>query len=190
MVVVHLHTHVDDVSDFFIQYFDRQAESGYVVAHQATGDSLCLENGALVTQRHQVVGYRQGGATRTNQGDFLAVLFFRGGGQTVRNVSAVICGDSFQPANGHRLFIHPHTAASRLTGSVANPTEDGRKNVAFPVDHIGIAEAALGNQPDVFGDIGVCGTGPLAVHHLMEIFRIRSVGAFHFPFDASPFPGS
>jgi hypothetical protein len=36
----------------------------------------------------------------------------------------------------------------------------------------------------------VCWTAPLAVHHLVEIFRIRSVCAFHISFDASPVPGS
>jgi hypothetical protein len=36
----------------------------------------------------------------------------------------------------------------------------------------------------------VCGTAPLAIYYLVKIFRIRSVGAFHFSFDASPFPGS
>jgi hypothetical protein len=36
----------------------------------------------------------------------------------------------------------------------------------------------------------MCGTTPLAIHHLVEIIRIRSVGAFHFSSDASPLPGT
>ena len=49
----------------------------------------------------------------------------------------------------------------------------------MPVHHVRLGEAALGDQPDVFGDIGVGRTGPLAIDYFVEIIGRTNVGGFH-----------
>ena len=52
------------------------------------------------------------------------------------------------------------------------PGQDRGKNVRLAVHHVGIGVAALGDQPDVFGYVGVSRAGPLAVHYLMKVVGI------------------
>jgi len=91
----------------------------------------------------------------------------------------MISGDTFQTADSHRLLLHAPPPAGGFTGPVTDATEDARKDITLPVDHVGVIESPLGDQPDVFGNVGMRGTAPLAIHYLVEIIRIRSVGPFH-----------
>ena len=72
---------------------------------------------------------------------------------------------------------HKDEIADRLPQA---PAENTRKHIRLPVDHVGVGEAALGDQADVFGDVGMRGTGPLAVHDPMVEIGIRGVGRLHF----------
>ena len=67
---------------------------------------------------------------------------------------------------------HPHAAAGRLARPIAGAPKDARKHVGFPIDHVGVAVPPGGDQPDVFGNRGVCRTGPLAVDNLVKVFRL------------------
>ena len=96
-----------------------------------------------------------------------------------RRLAAVVRRHPLQSADGDRLFVHAAAPAGGLAGTVAHAAEDSRKHVAGPVDHVCIVEAALRDQSDVLGDVGMGGTAPLAIHNLVEVIRIRSVGALH-----------
>jgi hypothetical protein len=172
MVVMHRDAHIDDVVDFFLQHFCRQAERGDVVAHQPASHGLRFEYRALITQRHQVIGHRQGGATGTDQRNLFPVLLSWNKRQALADIFLVIRGDTFQPANRHRFFVHSAAATGRLAGAVTYTAQDTRKDVAFAVEHVGIGKSPLGNQANVFRHIGMRRTTPLAVNDLVKIIRI------------------
>ena len=65
-----------------------------------------------------------------------------------------------------------------LARAVARAAEDAGKDVRLPVDHVGVAVAACGDQPDVFGNGGVGGARPLAIDDLVEIVGVLNVGRF------------
>jgi hypothetical protein len=87
--------------------------------------------------------------------------------------------DALQSANGNRLLLDAAAAAGRLAGPIADSTQDAGKNIRFSIHHVRGGELALGDQSDVFGNIGVRGASPLAIDHPMKIVRSRSIGRLH-----------
>src|SRR6185312_11235243 len=87
--------------------------------------------------------------------------------------------DTLQPADRDRLVLDATASAGRLAGAVADTPEDSGKNVRVAVHHVGIGEPALSDQTDVFGDIGVGRTCPLAIHDSMKVVGMRSIGGLH-----------
>ena len=79
------------------------------------------------------------------RGRFFAVVLGGCLGQTIGNVIAMICRNAFQAANGHRFLVDTTAAAGRLTGAVADATEDAREHVRLTVLYIGIVETTLGD---------------------------------------------
>ena len=69
-------------------------------------------------------------------------------------------------------FLDAAAPARRLARPVAGASEDSRKHVRLPIDHVGVAVAAFGDQPDVFGHGRVSRAGPLAVDDFVEVVRI------------------
>jgi hypothetical protein len=109
-------------------------------------------------------------------------FFSRGAlGSSAGDVVPVVGGDALQPADRHRLLLDPAAAAGRLAGPVADAAQDAREHIGLAVHHVGLGELALGDQADVFGNIGVRRTGPLAIHDPMKIIRFRSIGRLHDP---------
>src|SRR5262249_11102166 len=92
--------------------------------------------------------------------------------------------NTLEPADGYRLLLALHQGfifdtaapARRLARSIAGAAEDSGEDVGPPVDHVGVRVAPVGDQPDVFGDRGMGGAGPLAVDDLVEVVRILDVG--------------
>ena len=84
----------------------------------------------------------------------------------------VVGSHALQPADGDGLLTRATPAAGWLARSIAYPTEDAGKHVAFPVDHVGFGEASLGDQPDVFRNVGMRGATPLAIDNLVEVRRV------------------
>ena len=84
-----------------------------------------------------------------------------------------------QPADRHRLVLDPAAAAGRLAGPVAGAAQHAGEDVGHPVDHVGIAVAALPDQADVFGHGGVGRAGPLAIDDLVEVSRVGHIGGTH-----------
>ena len=80
-------------------------------------------------------------------------------------------------ATGLSPFQGASAAAGRLAGTVAGAPENAGENVRFAIEHVGVGVSALRDQADVFGDVGVGGTSPLAIHDFMVVVRIAvSVG--------------
>jgi hypothetical protein len=94
-------------------------------------------------------------------------------------IAFVVCGHSFQPADGDRFFFDTDPAARRFTGTVASPAEDARKNIGFPVDHVSFSESFCGDESDILRYRSVCGAGVLAIHYLMVVFRVFGIGRLH-----------
>ena len=70
--------------------------------------------------------------------------------------------------------------AGRLARPIADPAEDPWKYVRLAILDVRVAEAALGNEPDVLWYVGVGRTCPLAVDDLMKVIGIGSISRFHF----------
>ena len=107
-------------------------------------------------------------------------FFSRGAlGSSAVMSSRLIRGDALQSADGDRLFLDSAAAAGGFAGPVADSAQNAREDVGFSIHHVGFGELALGDQPDVFGNVGVRRTGPLAIYNPMEIIRFRSIGRLH-----------
>ena len=104
--------------------------------------------------------------------------------QEVGDVAAQIGRDALQAADGDGLAIHAAAAAGGLARTVAGAAENRGEHVRFPVDHVGVGVPALRDQADVFGNVGVGRTGPLAIHDFVEVVRVVDVRGVHAdPFD-------
>ncbi|MBS1270464.1 MAG: hypothetical protein MAG794_01420 [Gammaproteobacteria bacterium] len=136
--------HVDDIVYLLVQDTGRQSKAGDVRTHQAAGDIQLFEDRHRIPQRHQVVGHRQRSAAGADTGDPFAVLLHRDLRQPNLDVILVVVGDALEPADGHRfLAIHAAPPAGRLTGTVADPTQDAREYIVIPVQHVGVGIPAL-----------------------------------------------
>src|SRR4051812_13983940 len=90
-----------------------------------------------------------------------------------------IRGDALQTADRNRRFLDAAAAARGLAWTVAGAAENSRKHIRFPVDHVGVAITAFGDQSDVFRHGRVRGTGPLAVDHFVKVIGCRNISRFH-----------
>lgn len=92
----------------------------------------------------------------------------------------MVGGYSLEAANGDRFFIHAATPAGRFAGPVTDAAEYAGKDITLAIDHVGIVKSALGYESNVFRNVSMGGTAPLAVHYLMKILGIGSIGRLHF----------
>ena len=96
----------------------------------------------------------------------------------MRDFAAQIGGDALQPADRDGSRFETASSARGLAGTVARSAEDRRENVRFPVDHVGLGVLALSDEADVLRDVGMRGTGPLAIDNAVEILRVANVAGF------------
>ena len=174
--------HVEDEADLLVQHRLRQAERRDVAAHEAAGHGEALEDRHVIAQRREIVGHGQRGRAGADAGDALAVLHGRRLRQLAVQLALEVGGDALEAADRHRLLLDAAAPAGRLAGPVADAAEDAREHVGIAVQQVRVGEAPLRDEADVFGHIGVRGTGPLAIDDLVEIVRMRSVGRFHVTF--------
>ncbi len=166
------------VCGLFVEHFGGQAERGNVGAHQAAGLLVLFENHDFVAVRHQIVRDGQRRRTRADDPDALAVLLRRNGRQQIGDFAAMIGRDALQAADRDRLSIQPAAAARRLARPIAGAPQNRREHVRFAIQHVGVGKTPLRDQADVFRNIGVRGTRPLAIDDFMvisRIFRIRAI---------------
>jgi len=95
------------------------------------------------------------------------------------DIAFVVCGHSFEPADGDRFLFDPYPPASRFTRTVTGSTEYTRKDIGFPVDHIGFSKFFGSDKPDIFRNRGMGGAGVLAIHYLMVVFGVFGIGRLH-----------
>lgn len=127
-----------------------QAEGGDVRAHEASGLIELFEDGDLVAERHEIVRDRERRGASANAGDALAIFLER----------------NFR-------------SRWAISTAIAGAAENCRENVRFPVEHVGFGVAAVGDEADVFGDVGLRGAGPLAGRWLLTPEPV--VGALFIP---------
>ena len=107
---------------------------------------------------------------------FLSLGIF---GSRAADIVAMVRGDALQAADGDRLFFDAPAPAGRLAGPVADAPEDAGEDVGMAVHHVGVGEAPLRDQPDVFGNVRVRWAGPLAIHDLVKVVGMRGIGRLH-----------
>ena len=106
-------------------------------------------------------------------------FFGRGPRHAMLDVVLEVGGDALQAADRDRRFLDAAAAAGRLARTVAGASQNSGKHVRLPIDHVGVAIAAFGDQADVFGNGGVRGTGPLAIDHFVKVVGRRDISRFH-----------
>src|SRR6202171_6776748 len=87
--------------------------------------------------------------------------------------------DALQAADRDRSFLDAAAAARGLARTIAGASQNSRKYIRSPIDHVGVAIAAFGDQADVLWNWRMRGTGPLAVDHFMKVVRRRNISRFH-----------
>jgi len=95
------------------------------------------------------------------------------------DVSAMVSGYALESANCYRFPVNPLTPTGRFTWSVTCPAENRRKHVRYAVDHVSVSISALCYQANVFRNVGMRGTSPLAINDFVKIRRIGNIGWFH-----------
>ena len=178
-IELQLHAHVEDQADLFVQHALRQPERGNIAAHQPARYLLALEDHHFIAERRQVVGHRERGRARADTGDALAVAFKRAARHTAGELALEIGGDALEPADRDRLFLDAPAPAGRLAGPVAHAAEDAREHVGFAIEQVGVGKTPLRDQPDVFWNIGMRRTGPLAIDDPMVMIGIRGICRIH-----------
>ena len=178
VAALELDAEVEDVVGFLVDHRIRQPEFRNLRPHHAAGLGVGIEHGAVVTERREVAGHRQRGGAAADDRDALAVLRQRPR-HAVLDVVLEIGGDALQPADRDRRILDAAAAAGGLARTIAGASENSRKHVRSPIDHVGVAVAAFSNQADVFWNGRMRGTGPLAVDHFVEVVRRRNISRFH-----------
>ena len=158
----------------------RQAERRDVRAHQPAGRRELLEDHDLVAERRQIVGDRQrrrAGADAARR----ACRSSRSGALGRRSVmsSRRSAATRLRRQIATGLLVDARAPAGRLARAIAGAPEDAREHVRLAVEHVRVGVAALGDEPDVLGDVGVRRAGPLAIDDLVEVIGITDVGWFH-----------
>ena len=95
-----------------------------------------------------------------------------------------VSGDALQSADRDRLTfaltcIDPLAAAGGFTGAIASSPKNPRENVRLAIDHVRFGVLPLRDQTDVFRNVGVRRTSPLAVDDFMKIRGVAYVARFH-----------
>jgi hypothetical protein len=93
----------------------------------------------------------------------------------VAYIALVVGADSFEAADGNRLFLDSASAADRFARSVADPPQDSGEDVRFPVDHIGVIIFFGRDKPNIFRNSGVGGATVLAIYDPMKVLRIMYI---------------
>src|SRR6185312_205244 len=169
---------VQDVVRLFVDHRIRQAEFRDLRPHHAAGLGIGIEHRALVTERGEIARDGERGRPAADQRDAFAVLRSRLW-QAMPDVVLEVGGDALEAADRDRIVLDPDAAAGRLAGAVAGAPQDPGEHVGLPIDHVGIAIAAFGDQADVFRDGGMCRAGPLAIDYLVEVVGGRNISRSH-----------
>ena len=181
---------IEDVAGFLVDHFLRQAEPRHLGTHEAAWFGIGLKYGHPVAQRGEIAGDGQRRRPGADASDAPAVAAGSRRRHACADVALVVGGDALEPADGDRLgrggigpgtvvLLYPPAPAGRFAGAVAGAAEDAGKDVAAPIDHVGIGVASGSDHPNVFGDGRMCGAGPLTIDDFMEGVRVPDIRRLH-----------
>jgi hypothetical protein len=155
--------------------FRLSAEFWDLAPHHAPGAIVRIEDGDLVSDRGEIARDSQRRWACADTADPLAVALRRGFREPIGNVALAVSGDTFQPADGDRLFLQASAPAGWLAWPVARAPEDSGKDVRLPVDQISPVVIPVGDAPDIFRNWRMGRAGPLAINHFVEVIGMRKV---------------
>ena len=154
---------------------------------------VAVEDDDVVAERREVARDGERGRPGADAGDALAVLLRAAAcGRRSRMSSLLSAATRFrrQIATGSGFsalrFLDAAAPARRLARTIAGAPEDAGEDVRLPVDHVGVAVAAGGDQPDVFGNGRVGGTRPLAIDDFVEVVGIADIGGSQVSLSTPP----
>ena len=130
-------------------------------------------------QTIEVVRDGERGGTGADAGDAFAVFLHGDGREEPGDVAFMIGRNALQAADGDGFAVEAATAAGGLARPVARSPENAGEDVRLAVEHVGIGESALRDQPNIFGNVGVGRACPLAVHNLVKVIRIAGFCRVH-----------
>ncbi len=174
-VVTNLDPHLEDHLDLFVEHGLGQAERRDVGAHEAACLAELLEHDHLVAEWHQIVGHGKRRGAGADAGDLLSVLLFGDFRKAIGDVFPEVGGNALEPADGDGLFVDSRSTAGRLAGAIACSSENAREDVRLAVQHVGVGVMPLRNHPNVFGDVGVRGAGPLAIDDFVKVVWVTDI---------------
>lgn len=136
----------------------------------------------LITQRSKVTGDGQRSRPCAYQRDLLAVLRKGPLRHERQRIFSIIRGNALESANCNRFFFDTAAATGRFTWSVARSSENTRKHVRVPVDHVSLGVFTRCDQANVLRYRCMRGTRVLAVDNFVKILRILYVSWFQFSY--------
>src|SRR5216683_4718941 len=176
---------IGDVAHFLVDHRLRETKVRDLGADEAAELGILVVDDDFVTEHGEIARHGERRGAAADAGDALAVLLRRLGHAGLDALVVLeVGGDALQATDRDRFLLAVHQGlvldaaapAGRLAGAVAGAPEDSREDVGLPVDHVGVGVPPVGDQPDIFGDRGVGGAGPLAVDDLVEVVRILDIG--------------
>src|ERR1700686_7826 len=173
-----LDAEIEDVIGFLVDHRIRQPEFRNLGSHHAARLRIGIEHRAVIAERRQVARDGERGGATTDDRNTLAV-FRSGPRHPVFDVILEVGGDALQPADRDRSVLDAAAAARGFARTIAGPSQNSRKYIRFPIDHVGVAIAAFSDQPDVFWNGRMRGTGPLAVDNFVKVVGCRNISRFH-----------
>src|SRR5216683_32770 len=173
-----LDAEIEDVIGLLVDHGIRQPEFRNLGSHHAARLRVGIEHRAVIAERRQVARDGERGGATTDDRNALAVFRSRPR-HPVFDVILEVGGYALQPADRDRSVFDAAAAARGLARTIAGPSQNSRKYIRFPVDHVSVAIAAFSDQPDVFWNWRVRGTGPLAVDNFVKVVGCRNISRFH-----------
>ena len=177
-VVADVDAHVENRADLVVQHFFRQPERRNVGAHQPAGLVVLFEDGDFVAERQQIVGDGERCRARRRCSATRLPFFVRGSSEGDAEISprrSAATRFSRQIATG-LPSRRPRRQAGSHGRSQVRP-ENRRETRWTPGSPCRRRCTALRDQADVLGNVGVRGTGPLAIHYFVEVIRVANVAS-------------
>ncbi len=170
-VVLDLDAEIGDEADLVHDDVAGETPLWHPGPHDAARHRVALVDGDLIALAGQVAG----------RGETVGAGADDGGGEAVRGrwhfaagFAAVIGGDPLEvaDADGSVDFL---AAAGVFAGAGAHAAQAAGENVVLAVELEGVGVAAVGDEGDVAGDVGVRGAGGHAGDVVLEPLRIAGV---------------
>ena len=129
--------------------------------------------------QRQIARHGERGRASTDAGHAFARAVFGQGGHQRGHIALQVGGNALHAADRHRFFVHAATAARRFARAIAHAAENARKHIRSPVDLVRFGVTSLRDQAEIFGNRGVRGARPLAIHDLVKMVGTPGICSCH-----------